>query len=621
MDEPLVERGNLPSPFDDPATSDEDRWGHSEDEKGNSNASVNFHSGLQIATRKVETIRKIMGISYAHSYHFWLLQMPTALVVGLLVGASVFGFFVLYFSVHNLWVSNLLPGKDSVYGPIYSDPQENEMVTVEFISNVGFQKGGYNWIFVTTLGGFLSGLILLCPGAPKVGNQRNMIDYLNFDRPRTKEAPFTIIHTFIAMSSGASIGPETALATIGAEIGSLISTLLRFNAREKALMVLTGISASLGLLTASPILGVLMVIELSLLARPSDIRLDALVEQKIPDTNNRNIKTIISTQGQAGQHDLMNQTCLLSLGCITSFFVCRIASQQILPQIAFPDFGSLMQEVFEVKHVFYAIPLGVICGLCGILYLIMQGVFRAAFLHMEAMFHDCSMPNWVHSVFMLTLAGLLNGIIAVSFPLTLGSGIDMLLQLLSLGLNNVDAALKAGVENGDNENLSPLYLLISAFMNMLATAICLGFGMMGGVFLPLIFSGLLIGLALPNYLPFIPTIIAVPCCVCGIVTSFVPTPFSFLLTLMIFADIPGDVGAAMLITTIVAHTVNGGFGFVSRLAAQRHNTRMAELGKIHESARSTDSSDLTSESFKSRSDRSVKQVKRVSSIVFGDELS
>jgi len=110
---------------------------------------------LQIAMRKVKKITRIMGISYARFRHFWLLQMPIALVLGLLLDTSVFRLFVLYFSVYNLWVSNLLPNKDSVYGPTYSDPQGNGMVTVECISNVGFQNWGYNWKFVKFLGVFL----------------------------------------------------------------------------------------------------------------------------------------------------------------------------------------------------------------------------------------------------------------------------------------------------------------------------------------------------------------------------------------------------------------------------------------------------------------------------------
>ena len=54
-------------------------------------------NNLQLETRKVETVTKVMGISYARSHHFWLPQMPTSLVLGILVGTSIFWVFMLYF--------------------------------------------------------------------------------------------------------------------------------------------------------------------------------------------------------------------------------------------------------------------------------------------------------------------------------------------------------------------------------------------------------------------------------------------------------------------------------------------------------------------------------------------
>merc|ERR1712032_81473 len=97
--------------------------------------------------------------------------------------------------------------------------------------------------------------------------------------------------------------------------------------------------------------------------------------------------------------------------------------------------------------------------------------------------------------------------------MTLSTGGQYLYQLLILGIGDPETASDPGVENGDEGFLSPSYLLASAFLNLLVTAIWVGFGgLRGGIFMPFAVSGAMLGLSLPEYLPFhIPVCIAVPC--------------------------------------------------------------------------------------------------------------
>lgn len=553
--------------------------------------------------KEITMLKLVMGVPYAASPSFWFLQIPAALLVGVLVAGLGLAFFGAQMRLSQWWIDGLLEGEET-YGPVYSSADENGFVVLEGLRNVGRGQGTYRWLAAFATGGFLSALVLLFPCAPTIGSARTMFDEIVDLNPRTREAPFMLLHVFFALVSGMTIGPESALAILGAEVGSLIGSILRFDLRTKCLLILTGMTAGLGGFLSSPLIGSLMLVELTISARPDDIRMDAAVAALTGKRKKR------KNGGDMERTDLMNQVSLTGIGCIASYAVIHKTFERVLPSIELPVFSDVAGD-FDYIYILYGVPMGLICGLLGAIYFIMQGAVKGFFVRIGNGMSMCGLPKWCHVLLMPTISALIQGCIAVSYPLTLGTGTEVLAQLCILGFDK--EAQAAGIQNGDYGFLDPEYLLTSAFMNLLSLATALGFGVIGGQIMPIVFSGILLGFALPHYLPFIPLYIAVPCCATGITASFLGTPFSFILMLMVLTGVSGDVGAVMFTTALVANAINGGLGVVPFIAEKRQELLRRHNGGGKEPLKT---SDLDSD-FDFNSEEGSEMRKEITSLLYG----
>lgn len=126
----------------------------------------------------------------------------------------------------------------------------------------GFNDGKLYWILITGGTGLIVGLLRYCINYPDnlPGIFKEILSY--HVEPKWSIASFII--SMISLAGGISLGPEQALASIGGGFATYISEhYVHYEDEEyKKLLVLGGMASALGALFPTPILGVLMLLEL-----------------------------------------------------------------------------------------------------------------------------------------------------------------------------------------------------------------------------------------------------------------------------------------------------------------------------------------------------------------------
>lgn len=154
---------------------------------------------------------------------------------------------------------------------------------------------------------------------------------------------------------------------------------------------------------------------------------------------------------------------LTRTGLVTAILACisaEIISEAFMGQL--PVFAFTFPHMIPVRDYFLLIPLGIVCGTFAVIF------NRSLFLSQD-----------IHSLIKNPVlrplpAFLTTGILFVFFPLLLGSGHDLLQEIKA-------------------ESFSIHILLILIFAKLLFTSLCYGSGSPGGIFLPLLILGAIIG--------------------------------------------------------------------------------------------------------------------------------
>ncbi len=378
--------------------------------------------------------------------------------------------------------------------------------------------------------------------------------------------PFKLLSCFIALLSGASIGPEAFLETIGSAMGCVVAICLRFSSLEQKSTVLSGIGAALGVLFPSPYLGVLCAVELSIVGGGQIFNLQNLYNLG-GDLMTSGPSNSIQTSPRQEYHTLMEQISLMMITSTVSFLTLSLLRK---PHSSITSsIGSLYLSVEEEKtnlllQTAQAAVLGCLCGLIGCLYLIIQGTLKT-FSHslFRRFLHPFDGKRYWLATFMFPLVtGITYGLIAVFYPLTLGSGYDYIGLLFSLWKKNQSANY---LVNND-EIITTDLLFVSALMKMLSTVTCLGLGMFGGQIIPLIVAGVYLGFSLAFYFPFLSVKLSIACCSISIAGSFVPIPFTMFATLASLFGVSGSTTVPIVVSIVCAYTANAGLGTAVEIA-------------------------------------------------------
>ena len=153
------------------------------------------------------------------------------------------------------------------------------------------------------------------------------------------------------------------------------------------------------------------------------------------------------------------------------------------------------------------------------------------------------------------IGGTMLSYLAMATPLILGDGNSQL-----------GAVAKAAiVHNTTHATLSVNTLVATGFAKMVALAISLGFGFVGGQIFPLVFVGGCAGAVATMVVPGLPLLVAMPCMLVGVPTTIVPSPFAFTMLISLMLVLGPEATAPVFVAAFTSYTCICGVGVFQSL--------------------------------------------------------
>jgi H+/Cl- antiporter ClcA len=289
--------------------------------------------------------------------------------------------------------------------------------------------------------------------------------YAQTGRLNYRNLPSILLQGFIALWSGAAVGPEGPLVFLLGGVGTFVSERLKLEKDDIQVLVYSAIAGGFGGFFGSPVIGAVGAFEYMFI--------------KELDFNRHLIPGLIAAAVGYGVYFAILHTSYLGI-------------------YTFPDFASL-----RLVDLGWALLVGVIAGVIGILFKVIFGVMNKVFGRLNK-----------RPVGRAIIAGVIIGLIGSFLPLTLYSGQDQLLQII-----HNPAAFGIGI------------LLLMMFFKILLTSTSFASGFEGGPIFPLLFIGGTLGLALSEILTFIPQGVGVLAGMAGVTCAVLPLPLTITLLL------------------------------------------------------------------------------------------
>ena len=236
----------------------------------------------------------------------------------------------------------------------------------------------------TTLGGCLVGLLVtfLAPEAEGHGTDTVVRAFHRTDGAlRTRVAPVKLLASAITIGSGGSAGREGPIALVAAAIGSWYATATGRSARDRRLLLLTGMAAGLSAIFRSPVGTAIMAIEVLY----SDMEFEA---------------------------GALFYTMLASI--VAYALNGFVAGWEPLFRVS-PGIGHFANAL----DYGWFVALGVAAGVVGV-------AFPAAFYWMRDQFRRLPGPRWLQPA----VGGLLTGLLALAVPQVIGGGYGWIQQAI-----------------------------------------------------------------------------------------------------------------------------------------------------------------------------------------------
>lgn len=467
---------------------------------------------------------RILGRPYAAEAVFWTKAWPLSLIQGALLGLCTAGFITIVHLLLDQW---------------FAAPDLRS-------------HGEMWWLMITSAGGFLSAVTLLFPGAPRRGSIRTSFHDIRDLKGHAFETPYMVASSLIVLATGAPLGPELAIGAMGSGLAAFLASHIKLNRRTEAGLVHTGLVGSLGGLFLSPILGVMLVHELSVAGRPADLLLDTVAGSEINAPRDFRVHR---------DHDLMEQVTLGGTAATAAYVVLRLLAPYTSSEWC--QVMDLGEDIFELWHLAAAIPIGLVCGIAGMLAVSLIGVFQSVRVATcDALHEQLKFPKWVGIMLFPALGGVIHGLLSIWNPFLVGSGMRFISDLLQQEVTVTDAP----------------WLVATATCKIVSMSICIGFGLVGGPVFPMVFVGLCLGMAMT---PMLPISLAVPCCMCATVGSFVPVPFTLVFYIAFSMSLSVNQIGPVFVATFVAFSFVGGLGIIKKLGEQRLSYVAPEVDLRH----------------------------------------
>jgi H+/Cl- antiporter ClcA len=315
-------------------------------------------------------------------------------------------------------------------------------------------------VVVCTFGGLLVGLLVKLFGDHNAIFADLMIEFGKTGRFDYRSAPGIVITAFVSLISGASLGPEAPLADACGGIGTLASDRLKLNEQETRTMGYSGVSGMLASFITEPFSGALLGLE--------------------------------SAQGESRGRQTYFWVLFPSLlaSAVATVVFVLLSGTFFETLYKFPDYVPVLKDLI------YAVPLGMIGGIVGLLFMLSLRWLQRLFQPMKG-----------HVVLRGLLGGLGMGIIGAILPLTMFSGEEETADLIS-------HALEIGV----------VMLIVLGIAKLFATCLLLATGWKGGYIFPILFASVALGMAVNLLFPSIPVAVTVAATMAGALVAALKAP-------------------------------------------------------------------------------------------------
>lgn len=444
-----------------------------------------------------------VGPPYANEM-IYVKELAAALVLGVMLGACGCAFMNVTKYVPSLWVGE----------KYLEDP-----------ATVGLGAGEWWWVGITAGAGLLVGLLKVIVDFPDP--TPNFFTEVCTRHVEPADAPKMLLVSTVSLSAGVSLGPESALGCFGGGMGMRWSQRRHFGKAQTEQNVLEGMSAAMGALFPSPILGVMLMSELG---------------QRVDDAHDF-------------RSGYMRSISLATAAAGASFMVYyTLLDSTYLERIETSALGAVVVEEawkFEIMDMPKAALIGVVGGFGGFVVMVCQGVGKKIFARITARLLN-RFGKKASVIVPPVIGGVLFGLIAKACPLVIGSGEEQLMPVMK-------GALQEHPEYGPKE------LLINCVFKALAVGVCSGSGFIGGQLFPFIFIGCAIGMAAEQVVDELNWLMSASCFMVAVPMAICPLPFTFTCMITFLLGLHAYQTAPMLLAAVVSHMLVSGSGLTYRL--------------------------------------------------------
>ena len=315
-------------------------------------------------------------------------------------------------------------------------------------------------VLVCTAGGLLVGLLVKLFGDHSGIFAEVMLEFGKTGRFDYRNAPGIVLTAFVSLIAGASLGPEAPLADASGGMGTLLADRLKLDEQETRTMGYSGVSGMLAAFITSPFGGPILGLE--------------------------------SAQGGTGGKQTYFWVLfpsLLSSAVATVVFVL-LSGTFFETLYKFPTYSPKLMDLL------YGVPLGLIGGAVGLLFMFSLKCLQQLF-----------QPMREHLVLRGLIGGLGMGLIGALLPLTLFSGEEQTLELIT-------QAAEIGF----------LMLIVLGLVKLFATSLLLATGWKGGYIFPIMFASVALGMAVNLLFPAIPVAVTVAATMAGALVAALKAP-------------------------------------------------------------------------------------------------